>query len=247
VAACGLCVARLISVPFASDSLIITGYCLAGAFMVIVKHRANLLRIWQGKENRLAERPIFDFLQRALHLLALGLWLGSAVFFNLLAAPTIFATFKEVANSAPSDRTAYVNINNGLDQEKKDQLGNALAGAAVGPIFPQFFGLHAICGAVALITAMGWWQQLGKVNRWRVYLIGIALAIVVISWPISQKVTALRLARFSPDSAIADAAKADFVTWHLYSLGLSMLTLVLVFAAMLMAAASTRRPDRVQA
>ena len=132
-------------------------------------------------------------LHRALHLLALGLWLGSAVFFNLLAAPTIFASFKK-CRSEPSDRTAYVSINTGLDNAQKDQLGNALAGAAVGPIFPLLFGFHAVCGTIVLITALGWYKQPGKMNRWRVYLTGTALAMVAAGWPISRQVTELRLA-----------------------------------------------------
>ena len=183
---------------------------------------------------------MIDFLHRALHLLALGLWLGSAFFFNFLAAPTMFATFKQVAASEPSDRTAFIDINSWLDSDKKEQLGNALFGAAVGPVFPLFFGVSAICGAVALITAFGWWKSPGRVNHWRVYLIALALTLVAIGWPISQKVTELRLARFSTDSAIATAAKADFATWHLVSLGLSLLTAVLVFVAMLLAAVPVR-------
>ena len=54
-------------------------------------------------------------------------------------------------------------------------------------------------------------------------------------WLISAKVTELRLARFSPDSAVAEAARAGFGTWHLYSLALSMVTLLLVLAATIMA------------
>jgi hypothetical protein len=130
------------------------------------------------------------------------------VFFSFLAAPAIFASFRDVATSPPSDRTAFVPINEGLDDAKREQLGSALAGAAVGPVFPLFFGLHAVCGVIAVITAAGWWKQPGRVNRVRAILIGIALATVAIGWPISQKVTELRLARFSPDEASAAAVAA---------------------------------------
>ncbi len=235
--------ARLCSVanPLVGDSIYITLFCMTGAVIVIVKHRANLRRLMTGTENQLEARPMFDFLQRALHLLALSLWLGSSVFFSFLAAPTIFASFRDVAKSPPSDRTAYVNVNEGLDEAKKDQLGNALAGAAVGPIFPLFFGLQAICGAIALITAAGWWRQPQKIHRIRAIAIGVALLAVVIGWPISQKVTELRLARFSADAAIAAAAKEAFASWHLISLALSFATTLFAFVATLLAA---RLPER---
>jgi hypothetical protein len=234
---------RLISIrePFAGEAIYSTLFCMAGALIVFVKHRTNLQRLIAGTENQLEARSMFDFLQRALHLLALALWLGSAVFFSFLAAPKIFASFNEVAKSPPGDRTAYVPINEGLDDARKDQLGSALAGAAVGPIFPLFFGLHAVCGIIALVTAAGWWKREGRIHRVRAILIGIALLTVAIGWPISQKVTELRLARFSPDAAIAAAAKDGFVTWHLISLALSFVTTVIVFAAMLLAA---RLPER---
>jgi acyl phosphate:glycerol-3-phosphate acyltransferase len=235
-AAAALCVARLLLSPNDAHSFILTGFCFLGAAIVVLKHRGNLIRLRLGTENRIEAKPMIDFLQRALHLLALGLWLGSAVFFNLMAAPVIFASFDEVARSEPGDRTANVPINSGLDDAKRKQLGQALAGTAVGPLFPMLFEFQAVCGLVALITAAGWWKAPGCVNRCRVYVLSVALSLVAVSWPISQKVTQLRLSRLSPNTAIAEAAKADFATWHLYSLGLSMGTILLVFVAMLLAA-----------
>jgi acyl-phosphate glycerol 3-phosphate acyltransferase len=242
VAGISLVAARLVSSPLAGDALILTGFCLAGAALVVVRHHANIRRLVAGTENRLGEKPMFDCLHRALHLLALAMLLGGSVFFNFLAAPALFASFKDVAKTAPSDRTAYVPISQGLDDAKKEQLGNALAGAAVGPIFPLFFAMQGICAAVALITSLGWWKSPGRANRWRVYLLGQALLTVAIGWPIAQKVTDLRLARFSPDSAVAEAAKSDFATWHLVSLALSFVTILFAFAATLLAA---RLPTRV--
>jgi glycerol-3-phosphate acyltransferase PlsY len=237
-AAAALVAARLVEIssPFAGDAFILTGFCLAGAAMVTVKHHGNIRRLLAGSENRLGERPMFDYLQRALHLLALALLLGGSVFFNFLAAPALFASFKDVAKTAPNDRTAYVPISQGLEEAKKEELGSALAGAAVGPIFPIFFAMQGVCAAVALITALGWWRSEGRVNRWRVYLLGLALLTIAIGWPISQKVSELRLARFSPDSAAADTARADFAAWHLISLGLSFVTIIMALVATLLAA-----------
>jgi len=232
----GVCITRLATMPLGEDGLILTLFCFGGTAIVIWKHRGNLRRLTQGTESRLEERPMFDYLQRTMHLIALGLMLGSAVFFNLVAAPTIFRSLQEVAFSEPGDRTAQVPINTGLDDDKKKQLGNALAGAAVGPIFPLFFGFQAVCGVVALITAAGWWNGGGKADRWRVYLTAAALATIASGWPLSKHVTSIRLARFSTDAAVAATAQADFGVWHLFSLGLSLVSLLLVIGAMLLAA-----------
>jgi acyl phosphate:glycerol-3-phosphate acyltransferase len=239
VAALALCLARLVLSPGGTEALILTGFCALAAGIVVLKHKANLKRLLQGAENRIEARPMIDYWQRALHLLALSLWLGSG-FFNMLTATTIFATFQEVAQSDASDRTAYFTINAGLEPDQKKALGNALAGAAVGPVFPILFGLHAICGTIALITALGWWKRTGLINRVRVIVIGLALALTGAGWVVSQKVTELRLARFSPDTVIANAAKADFGEWHLISLGFGASTLLLTFAALMLAA---RLPD----
>jgi acyl phosphate:glycerol-3-phosphate acyltransferase len=232
MAACGLCVATGLS----GASRIVMGYCVVGAVFVIIKHRTNLVRLWQGKENRLEDRAMLDFLHRALHILALGIWLGSIVFFNLLAAPTIFASFRELAKSEPSDRTAHITINAGLNDTQKEQLGNALAGAAVGPIFPKFFLLQSVCGFVVALTALGWCRTPRRLNRWRFCCALIAWSLPVFASHVADKVAGLRVARYSPDHAVAEAAKRDFAEWHVHSLALSLLILLVVFALMLMAA-----------
>ena len=47
--------------------LAITGFCLVGAGLVVVRHRANVARLWRGTENRLEEKPVFNTLTRAIH------------------------------------------------------------------------------------------------------------------------------------------------------------------------------------
>jgi hypothetical protein len=173
---------------------------------------------------------------RALHLLALGLWFGGAAFFNFATAPAIFASFKEVVNAGPSDRTAGETIIPAdASQERKDALASALAGSAVGPVFPRYFAMQAICGVVALVTALSWWKY-GGVHRWRVIVVAVALATVAVGWPISDEVSRLRLLRFSSDTSVASAAKAAFGPWHLVSLFLSFVTVCLAGAALALAA-----------
>ena len=69
-----------------------------------------------------------------------------------------------------------------------------------------------------------------------VFLLAIALAMVLVGWPIAQKVSGLRAARYAADSAVATAARADFATWHLISLMLNIMTVLAVTIAMALAA-----------
>ncbi|HKA08678.1 MAG TPA: glycerol-3-phosphate 1-O-acyltransferase PlsY [Gemmataceae bacterium] len=240
IAAAGmLCAARLLSVPdpFARDGVVVTGFCLAGSALMILKHRANIARVLNGAENRLEDKPMLRTLARAIHVLSLGLWFGAAVMFNFIVAPTqFFEAFPAVVESAPSDRTAYLPLAPDATEDQKKQLATALAGSAVGPVFPKFFQLQAVCAALALVTALGWWKSPRKVNQWRVLVVGLAAAAVAIGWPISSKVSTLRVERFHPDTSIAEAARTAFSEWHTVSLLLSMLVVVLAGVALGMAA-----------
>ncbi|QDU22458.1 DUF4149 domain-containing protein [Urbifossiella limnaea] len=173
---------------------------------------------------------------KSLHVLALGLWVGGAAFFNFVTAPTIFESFKQVVEAGPSDRTAFQPLGRpGADAKDKAALANALAGSAVGPVFPRYFLWQLVCGAVALTTAAAWWR-LGGVHRWRVVVIGGAVVCVSAGWPLSDAITRLRVQRFDPDRAVAEAADAAFKAWHLWSLGLSTVTVLLAGAGLAMAA-----------
>jgi acyl-phosphate glycerol 3-phosphate acyltransferase len=238
-AAAMLCAARVLSVadPFDRESLVITCFCFAGTALIIFKHRSNFRRLLNGTENRLEDKPMFHTITRAIHVLALGTWFGSMVMFNFIVAPTqFFEAFPAVVESAPSDRTAYLPLAPGATEEQKKQLATALAGSAVGPVFPKFFRLQAVCAALALITAFAWWRAPGHLPSWRLLVLAIAAVTVVAGWPISNKVSALRVERFHPDSSIAEAAKTAFAECHLVSLWLSLLTALLAGIALAMAA-----------
>lgn len=235
-----LVAARLAGEPpaFSTDALPVTLYLLAGTALVFVKHHGNIRRLAAGTENRIGDFPMRQPVVRALHVLALGLWFGGAAFFNFAAAPAIFASFREVVNAGPSDRTAYQRIiDPAAPQAEKDALASALAGSAVGPVFPKYFATQAACGLVALVTAWGWRNAEGRrrVHRLRLWVIALAWLTVVIGWPISNEVSELRLLRFSPDRGTADAAKALFGPWHLASLLLSFVTVCLAGIALALA------------
>ncbi len=177
-----------------------------------------------------------ETLLRGFHVMALGLWFGGAAFFNFGTAVPIFDSFKDVVKDSPSDRTAGVQIvPEGTSDEKKQQLANALAGSAVGPVFPRYFAMQAVCGVIALLTSLSWWKS-GCVHRWRVYIVAAAVATVAVGWPISDYVSRLRLERFSSDAGIAAAAKTAFGEWHLVSLLLSFVTVCLAGVALALAA-----------
>src|SRR5262249_52165353 len=93
IAAAGmLCRGRLLFVPgpFARDAIVVTGFCLAGSALMILKHRTNIARLLNGTENRLEYKPMLRTFARAIHVLSLGLWFGAGVMFNFIVAPTQF-------------------------------------------------------------------------------------------------------------------------------------------------------------
>jgi acyl phosphate:glycerol-3-phosphate acyltransferase len=217
--------------PFTQDHLVLTLFCFVAAALVIIRHRTNIARLIHGTENRLQETRIMLTLSKTIHVLALGLWFGSGVFFTFVAAPLVFQSFESMARS-PADRPAWLADN--FDKEKATQL----AGIAVGPIFPWYFLLQGICACLALATAYAWTRSQPHVglHKLRFYLLALALAMILAGWPIAQKVSGLRAARYAADSAIATAARADFATWHLISLMLNIMTVLAVTIAMALAA-----------
>lgn len=249
VAASTLVAVRLLfaPAPFSSDALPITLYLFAGTALVFVKHRANLARLAAGTENRIGDFAMRQPILRSLHVFALGLWFGGAGFFNFVAAPLIFESFKQVVNDGPSTRTAgQAIVSEGATAEDKKNLASALAGSAVGPVFAPYFAMQVICGVVALVTAQSWRTSEGgrAVHRWRFYLVMAALLLVVCAWPISTFVSELRVQRFDPDAGTAAAAKAQFAAWHLVSLFLSFIVVVLSGIALALAGWLPRAGER---
>ena len=234
----GLTISRLLtaSEPFGGEQLPVTLFCLVGTLVVISKHGANIMRMLRGTESSWPDSERWQIMSKTIHLLAVGLWFGSAIFFNFLAAPAMNHSFKEAVFNAPSDRTANLPITSGLDDDQKASLSTALFGTAVGPLFPRFFALQGICSILALITAFRWWNLPGKANRWRVILLIFGVALVAASWPISQHVSELRLERYSTDLERAALAKSAFAIWHLISLLLSAMTALLTIIVMCLAA-----------
>ena len=224
-----LVAARLLThpTPFSPAARPVTLYLLAGTAMVVLKHRANVARLAAGTENRIGDFAMRQPVLRAVHVVALGLWFGGAAFFNFVTAPLVFESFKQVVNDGPSTRTANQTIIAAdAPEEKKKELAGALAGAAVGPVFPPYFGMQVVCGFVALFTAQAWKNAEGRrtVHRWRFYVVMFGVIVVMCAWPVSTLVSELRVKRFDPHEGTARAAQAQFAAWHLVSLLLSFVT-----------------------
>ena len=224
---------------FGAENWLVTVFCIVGSVVVIVKHRTNIARLWIGTESRIGDSAWRHLLLRMLHVLAVGFWFGSGTFFVFVATVPIFDSFADVVKTQPNTRTANVRIvPDGTSDSQRDQLASGLAGAAVGPVFPKFFILSAICAWVAVWTASAW--NRGAIGRWRFRICVVAALGVAVGWPLSIYVTELRMLRFAEDPATAQAASAAFGPWHVASLFLSMAVSLLTGVILLLAA---KMPD----
>jgi hypothetical protein len=195
-------------------------------------------------------------LTRIVHVLALGLWFGTTVFFTFVVGLSLFDTFEklslqrarpywfsmpaELEKAPPSDRFP--------DPLRKEQ-GSRVAGAAVGPMFPWYFGLQTACGFLTLLTAFVFLRQRGMVHRLRLALVLLALVVVGVGWWMESVVAELRITRTNTSDAVlqttlpspeqleqANLCRASFARWHAYSLMLNLSTVALVTVAMALAA-----------
>jgi glycerol-3-phosphate acyltransferase PlsY len=230
-------------------------FSLVAAGLILVRHRSNLVRLWQGKENRLKESPAMHQLAKTLHLLALGMWFGTCVFFTFFVALSLFHSFETLGQSEerpswfPRSET-FANVTPLINGPKEQ--GARAAGFAVGPLFHWYFLIQGVCGLVALFLAVSWSRRHPqKVHRWRVGLLLTALILVLVGWPLEPKVSALReprnqateayLQQENPgsDAKVLEAmqsARKEFGLWHTFSLLVNLVVVVLVTGAMILAA-----------
>jgi len=156
-------------------------------------------------------------LLRFIHLMTLGLWIGSVVFFSLVAAPGLFGAL-------PRD----------------------LAGRAVSAIFPRYYAFGAACGLTALLSGLllgvrqGAW---GRLLVFELLLLALMTGIVLYSGRVvlpqaSEARAALAEAQGTPS---LDAAQARFGALHRRSVLLNGTVLLLGVVAFALAA--VQRPQ----
>jgi acyl-phosphate glycerol 3-phosphate acyltransferase len=249
--------------PFAPENAILTSFCLLAAFLVVTRHHSNLRRVFQGKENRLKDTRAMLLFTKIVHVLALGLWFGATVFFTFSVALTLFSTFEAEAEKPRDQRAIWFPLPTEFDRDaatRKEQ-GTRAAGVAISPLFDHFFAVQAVCGVLALATALAWYGSSSSVHKARVILLGLALVTVAVGWWLERKVSDLRLQRTETADQVlrsavpapeavqtaATEARAAFGRWHLYSLLLNFVTILLVSVAMALAAqlpSGTESPRR---
>lgn len=217
--------------PFGSDNWVLTCFAFLAVGLVFARHHANIRRLFQGNENRLPESALMKQIPKILHVLAIGLWFGSAVFFVIVAL-VVFQSFERLGSS--SERPGWLSLPASFDKE----MGTRLAGAALAPVFDWYFPLQFICGFIAAATGFSLAQDepSRRVHRLRNLVLLVALATVAIGWLVADYVAVLRIERYSPIQSVADHAKAIFAAWHGVSLTLNMITIALVTIAMALAA-----------
>ena len=248
--------------PWSRDHAVVTAFCLFGTALVFIRHAGNIGRLLSGSENRIKDSPAMLLFSKTVHVLALGLWFGTAVFF-IVAATVMIQTFDKIGQLDKDNRPAWLPLPADYDRERpsdkfpdplRREQGSQAFGAAIGPIFPWYYGIQAGCGVATLITALGWWFSRGgsRLQAIRAVLLALALAGVSLGWWMERVVAGLRgprddltelvLAIPSPaDTAPdllqrADQARTEFVHWHSYSLLDNFVVLLLVTAAMALAA-----------
>jgi acyl phosphate:glycerol-3-phosphate acyltransferase len=199
-----------------------------------------------------------SLLTRTVHVLALGLWFGTSIFFTFVVGLTLFGTFEKIAVEPAASRPLWFPVpaefekappGKGFPDPLRKEQGSRAFGAAVGPLFPWFFGIQAACGCLTLLTALAWYGRRQTVHKVRAVVLVLALATVAGGWWLERIVENMRVVRNdlsdvvlrSPQPAseevkAAEDARADFGRFHSYSLMLNFVTVGLVTVAMALAA-----------
>jgi hypothetical protein len=145
-----------------------------------------------------------------IYLLALVCWLGGMVFFSIFAAPVIFRVL------APAD-----------------------AGRVVSGIFPRYYLLGYIAGAIALILAL-YFCVLGNGRGWWVLsaiALVLALGLTVYAGTVLRpRIDAIHIVAEEPQPDVG--RKAEFDRLHRLSVSLNGGVMVLNLLALLSTAAA---------
>jgi hypothetical protein len=169
---------------------------------------------------------MFQF-TKTLHVLAVGLWFGMAVFFSFPVALSLFATFERISESRQrpawfprselyaTDPTTWTPPPAGIDKppfetarDVEKEQGSRAAGAAVGPMFDGYFLIQGACAVLALGTALPWSRlEPGvRAHKLRVAALILAFLTVLAGWPLQRYVSELRGPRNEKTDVLLQAA-----------------------------------------
>lgn len=197
---------------------------------------------------------------RTLHVLAVSLWFGTAVFFTFVVGLSLFGTFEQLTDVPKAERPLWLPLPPELDKPRPSdrfpeplsrEQGNRIAGAAVGPMFTPYYLLQLACGVVALLSAVAWVSisSRRRLETLRCVLLMLALVGAGVGWWLAEEVHDLRVERSRLSDAVlldpspssealrdAETVRADFGRWHGYSLIVNLTTIALVTGVTAMAA-----------
>ncbi|MCH8209396.1 MAG: DUF4149 domain-containing protein [Nitrospinae bacterium] len=120
-----------------------------------------------------------------IHLLSLVVWIGSIVFFSFVAAPGIFKT---------------------LEREK--------AGELVGVIFPKYYFIGYVCGALALVTLL---VGSGQVDLIKLVLLLLMLACTLVAGLVIRPRARDLKARMKAEPENGEFLQKKFKSLHSFS------------------------------
>jgi glycerol-3-phosphate acyltransferase PlsY len=167
------------------------------------------------------------FLLKTLHVLAVGLWFGMAVFFSFPVALSLFGTFERMTDA--SERPNWFPASNlyekdpanwtpppaGVDKppfltlrDVDKEQGSRAAGAAVSPMFHLYFGIQLGCAAVTLFTALFFFlaEQRARIHLVRLVVFLLANLLVGAGLGMERRVSELRGPRNDATDALLQAA-----------------------------------------
>jgi acyl-phosphate glycerol 3-phosphate acyltransferase len=256
-----LCTAQLALTPdpWAREHRLVTAFCFLAGVLVFIRHHANIQRLLQGKEHRLEETPTLMLIGKTIHVLSVGLWFGTIVFFLVVglvlsnkfdneAARDDDRPFAWLPQVRPYDAARPLRGGHDLPEWLRREPGARAFGFAVAPLFPWYFGIQDVCGLLAAATALAWTaSHKARVHQVRAYLLLAALISVVAGGWLERKVAE----KTGPRNELADVAlqdpskgniekaeatRSEFWKLHGYSMVLNLVTLLLVAGAMALAA-----------
>jgi hypothetical protein len=135
---------------------------------------------------------------KSLYLLALIIWVGEVVFFSFVAAPSIFRTFP-----------------------------TADAGRAVGAMFPIYYRLGYVCGAVVLVGSLILLSGAAARVSWAVN--SVLAAVMLAATLYAGTVVYPRAALLRPqihEAATSQSMKDEFSRLHLLAVRLNGVVLL---------------------